>query len=132
MVSTWLKQYMFAGDKDGEAKATAVADWFADYESFYTHGRRVSPDEAIAKGLKVTWLESDKKLQDAVLSVHHAAAHTFAGTLATKIVENHHGRAWIKMSGELFVPTAVQPPAMPSGTPAPSRAERRRLAQGRR
>jgi hypothetical protein len=132
MVSTWLKQYMFANDKDGEEKATAVADWFADYKSFYTHGRRVSPDEAIAKGLKVIWLESDQKLQDAVLSVHHAVAHTFAGTPATKIVENHNGRAWIKMSGQVLVPAAGQPLAPPSGTPEINRAERRRLAQGRR
>lgn len=117
MVSTWLKQYMFANDKEGEAKATAIADWFADYESFFTHGRRVSPDEAIAKGLKVTWLESDGKLQDAVLSVHHTVAHTFAGTPAAKIVENHNGRAWIKMSGAVVVPAPGrgQPPALPPG-----------------
>ena len=132
MVSTWLTQYMFANDKDGEAKATAVADWFADYESFYTHGRRVSPDEAIEKGLKVIWLESDQKLQDAVLSVHHAMAHTFASTAATKIVENHHGRAWIRLSGPVLMQGTSQPPAPPSGTSAPNRGERRRLAQGRK
>jgi len=137
MVSTWLKQYMFAGDTDGETKASAVADWFADYESFYTHGRRVSPDEAIAKGLRITWLENDQKLQDTVLSVHHAAAHTFAGTPAVKIIENHHGRAWIKMSGQIVVPTQVQPPQVqppitPAGAPQLNRAERRRLEKGRR
>ncbi len=53
MVSTWLKQYMFKDDQDAETKAKSVADWFADYESFHTHGRRVSPDDAITKGLKV-------------------------------------------------------------------------------
>ncbi len=133
MVSTWLKQYMFAGDKDGEAKATAIADWFADYESFQSHGRRVSPDQAIEKGLKVTWLESDQRLQDAVLSVHHATAHTFAGTPAAKIIENHHGRAWIKMSGQILVqaPVPGPGPATPGGAPPINRAERRRLTQGR-
>lgn len=131
MVSTWLKQYMFADDKEQEAKATAIADWFADYESFYAHGRRVSPDDAIAKGLKVIWLESDHKLQDAVLSVHHATAHTFAHTSAVKIIENHHGRAWIKMSGQLLVPTSAKLPSIPSSEPPPAnRAERRRLQQG--
>lgn len=132
MVSTWLKQYMFVNDKEGEAKATAIADWFADYESFFTHGRRVSPDEAIAKGLKVTWLESDGKLQDAVLSVHHTVAHTFAGTPAAKIVENHNGRAWIKMSGQVMMPVSIQPPATPGAAPLQNRAERRRLTKGRR
>lgn len=132
MVSTWLKQYMFASDKDGETKASAIADWFADYESFYTHGRRVSPDEAIEKGLKVVWLESDQRLQDAVLSVHHATAHTIAATPTAKIVENHHGRAWIKMSGQVMMPAPIQHPATPGAAPLPSRAERRRLAKGRR
>ena len=132
MVSTWLKQYMFANDIDGEVKAAAVADWFGDYDSFHAHGRRVSPDEAIAKGLKVIWLESDPKLQDAVLSVHHAVSHTFTGTGATKIVENHHGRAWIKMNVPAFVKAPGQNPATPGGTPTPNRAERRRLEQGRK
>ena len=126
---------MFSGDKEGETKAKAIADWFADYESFQSHGRRVSPDEAIAKGLKVTWLENDHQLQDLILSVHHAASHTITGTTTTKIIENHHGRAWIKMAGVI-----VQAPLpAPGQTPTPSkvigspsnapmnRAERRRL-----
>lgn len=130
MVSTWLKQYMFANDKDAETKATAIADWFADYESFQSHGKRVSPDEAIHKGLKVTWLESDQKLQDAVLSAHHATMHTFSGTPAVKIVENHHGRAWVRMSGQVLV--QAPPPALPGGAPPLNRAERRRLERERR
>ncbi|MFH1087000.1 MAG: serine protease [Chloroflexota bacterium] len=131
MVSTWLQQYMFANDNDAVTKATAVADWFADYESFQTHGRRVSPDEAIAKGLKVVWLESDPKLQDAVLSVYHAVSHTFTRTAATKIIENHHGRAWIRTIGPVLVPGPGQPPVPPHGTVPSNRAERRRLVQGR-
>lgn len=130
MVSAWLKQYMFANDKDAETKASAIADWFADYESFQSHGRRVSPDEAITKGLKVMWLESDQQLQDAVLSVHHATMHTFSGTPAVKIVENHHGRAWVRMSGQVVV--QAPPPGVPAGVPPLSRAERRRLERGRR
>ena len=129
MVSTWLKQYMFADDRDAGTKAAAIADWFADYESFQSHGRRVSPDEAIEKGLKVTWLESNQNLQDAILSAHHAAMHTFSGTPAVKIVENHHGRAWVKMSGQVLVQSP--PPNVPNTPPQPNRAERRRIKQGR-
>jgi len=131
MVSTWLQRYMFANEENAEAKAGAIADWFADYESFHTHGRRVSPDEAISKGLKVAWLESDHTLQDAVLSIHHSTAHTFTGTRASKIIENHHGRAWIKMTGPLMVPAPAKPPAVAGGA-QPNRAERRRIEQGRK
>lgn len=144
MVSTWLKTYMFANDSDAEQKATAIADWFADYDSFHSHGRRVSPDEAVQKGLKIMPLEDDKKLQDAVLSIHHATAHTFSASPAAKIIENHHGRAWIRMSGQLLVPApppgvpAPFPglpgpfPAVPGGAPPINRAERRRLEKGQR
>ncbi|MBI4200623.1 MAG: serine protease [Chloroflexi bacterium] len=134
MVSTWLKQYMFANDAEAERKSADIAAWFADYESFQSHGRRVSPDQAIEKGLKVAWLEGDDKLQDAVLSVHHATMHTFSGTLVglhpAKIIENHHGRAWVKMTGQLVVQAA--PVAPPHVTPPVSRQERRRLERGRR
>ena len=47
-------------------------------------------------GLVVSPLESDEALQDLSLSVFHATMHTFAGTAAAKIVENHIGRAFIK------------------------------------
>jgi hypothetical protein len=130
IVSAWLKQYMFAGDQDADSKAKAIAEWFADYESFYSHGRRVSPDEAIAKGLKVKWLEDDQQLQDAVLSVHHATMHTFGSTPAAKIIENYHGRAWVLISGQVVV--KAPPPSIPTGTPPLSRPERRRLARGHR
>ncbi len=132
MVSTWLKQYMFKDDPNAETKANSIADWFADYESFHTHGRRVSPDDAIAKGLKVLWLEKEKNLQDAVLSVHHSLTHTFSGTPAVKIIENHNGRAWIKMSGQVVIPAQLQNPITPPVNVPVNRAERRRLAQGRK
>ena len=131
MVSTWLKQYMFAGDKDADKKANEIADWFADYESFFAHGRRVSPDEAIEKGLKVRWLEDDEKLQDSVLSVHHATTHTFTGTPATKIIENHKGRAWVKISGQIISQNPIKPP-IPDDSHQMNRAARRRLEKGRK
>lgn len=132
MVSAWLKQYMFAGEADADAKADSIAKWFADYDSFFSHGRRVSPDEAIEKGLKVTWLEKDDQLQDAVLSVHHATMHTFGGPFgAFKIVENHHGRAWVRGSFPVVVQGKPPQAAAPAPLPAPqNRAERRRLERG--
>jgi hypothetical protein len=129
MVSDWLKSYMFANDGEAENKATAIANWFADYESFQSHGRRVGPEQAVEIGVKVTHLEDDDRLQDAVLSVHHATMHTFVGTPAAKIIENHHGRAWIRMVGSVVV-QPVQP-SIP-GQPVPgNRAERRRQELGR-
>ncbi len=141
MVSSWLKRYMFDGDVESEKKAGQIAEWFADYESFQSHGRRAGPDQAAEIGVKVSRLESDEALQDAVLSVHHTAMHTFSGTRAAKIIENHHGRAWVRISGEFVVQIAGPAEGPPAGGPAVplgpggrplTRQERRRLQRGGR
>lgn len=129
MVAGWLVDYMFSGESDAVVKSHKIAQWFADYESFRSHGRRVGRDQISTLGLKVSNLEADKGLQEAVLSVHHATMHTFAGTPAQKIIENHHGRAWIRMGPPLSVPLAIAPP-QPKPEKAQqnpeSRSERRR------
>jgi hypothetical protein len=138
MVSTWLKSYMLAGDAQVEEKARSIADWFANYENFRSHGRRVGRDEAAAIGVRVTQLENDQGLQDFVLSIHHATMHTFSGTPASKIIENHHGRAWVRLTGQVATQLVLQHPPgpapipSPTGGPALSRAERRRLERGAR
>ena len=129
MVSSWLEKYMFAGEADAAIKAGKIASWFADYESFQSHGRRVGPEQALEQKVKVVRLESDQRLQDAVLAVHHATMHTFSGTLAAKIIENHHGRAWVTMSGEIKV--AVPQPPAPPVQDGLNRAARRREKFGR-
>lgn len=129
MVAGWLSDFMFFGETGAAEKAQNIAKWFADYESFRSHGRRVGRDQISELGIKVTNLESDKDLQEAVLSVHHATMHTFAGTPAQKIIENHHGRAWIRMGPSQAVPLAIAPPQLNPDVAKQipeSRAERRR------
>ena len=131
MVAGWLERYMLSGQENSTSKSRSIANWFADYESFRSHGRRVGRDQARSVGVTVTDLEDDGKLQDALLSVHHATMHTFSGTPATKIIENHHGRAWVRMHG---VELAAAP-APPSNAQVPgpaNRATRRQEAKGRR
>ncbi len=99
MVAGWLERYMLSREANAKEKSKKIADWFADYESFNSHGRRVGRDQVRSIGVKVVNLEDDPQLQDAALSVHHAAIHTFAGTSAQKIIENHHGRAWVRRGG---------------------------------
>jgi len=132
MVSSWLKRYMLAGDAEKDQKADQIAAWFADYDAFQSHGRKVGPDQAIEKGVKVVRLETDGQLQDLVLSVHHATMHTFSQTPSAKIIENHYGRRWVKISGSVVVrPQAPLPQQGPGGQPL-SRQERRRRQRGGR
>jgi len=132
LVSQWLKEYMFAADPKAEEKSSAGAAWFADYQQFKSHGRPVRIEQLRHVGIKVSALEDDQGLQDAVLSVHHATVHTFLGTPASKIVENNMERAYIKMSGRVqaVMEERVVEPA--NNPPVLDRGARRRQQLGRR
>ena len=52
-------------------------------------------------------LEDDPKLQDAILTVHHACMHTLAFTPAIKIIENQKGIAYIMNQQAILVQNAV-------------------------
>jgi hypothetical protein len=136
MVARWLKEYMLKGQPDAEDVANAAAKWFADYRKFGSHGRSVTLDDLLALRLRATRLESDQELQDLVLSVHHATSHTFSLTSAAKIIENHRGRAFIRMRLGVDVPPAPATPKPPTpgptnSPPATDRAARRRASRGR-
>ena len=131
LVRTWLETYMFHGADDGDTLAESVATWLSDHATFKSHGRHLQRSVLREHGLVVTSLESDEVLQDLSLSAFHATTHTFAGTSAVKIVENHTGRAFIKQHRVSIPPQAVQigigreAPNQPSGA-QPPRARKRR------
>ena len=127
MVAGWLERYMLAGQTEAKEKSQEIANWFANFEMFGSHGRRVGREQAREIGVRVVELEGNHALQDAVLSAHHATMHTFAGTPAQKIIENHHGRAWVRLGGAMPIPAEVVPTAPPNQPGAKlDRAERRR------
>jgi L-lactate utilization protein LutB len=87
---------MFLGWTDAAERAKSVAAELANHETFKSHGRFIDRARAEVLGLTIEHLESDKAVEEAVVSVYHAASHTFAGTPALKIVENYNGKAFIK------------------------------------
>ena len=88
----WLKTGMFYNQTDAEMCAKDVVKALNNHRDTKAHGRHITPDQAAKIGLKIKMLEEDQKLQDLVLTVHHACMHTFsqAGNLL-KMVENHEG-----------------------------------------
>jgi len=138
MVRQWLEQYMLRDDPERARKAEDAARWFANYAYFGSHGRRVSLDDVRRLGLRGVALEDDQDLQDAVLSVHHCYSVTHANTPAVKIIENHLGRAYVKMEREVVVAVPAPSPPGPGGTgqplqptgALPTRAARRRVQRG--
>lgn len=96
LVQQWLKTYMFKFSDDSESQAESVSTWLASHQNFMSHSRHLTRSELISKGLKIVQLEEDQLLQDKILSVFHATNHTFTGTSAVKVIENHQGKAFIK------------------------------------
>jgi len=126
LVSSWLRAYMFAGEADAEERAAKVAKTLANHQLFKTHGRHLGREKMKEMGLRIQDLEADQKLQDAVLSVFHAASHTLQMTPAVKIVENHEGKAFIRirqLSRRLtFEPVPKRPvPSPPQPSPDPAK-----------
>ena len=88
MVAEWLRKYMGLS----ESNATNIADHLADASRHKAHDRRLNFEQLQTLGLNVKPLESEQKLQEAVLSVFHATTITFEGTSCVKLVENHLGK----------------------------------------
>ncbi len=97
LVTEWLKKYMFAGKSDAETLARDIAEKLSDYSYFKIHSRHIDKEKAKEWGLIIEDLESDQTFQDLILSVFHATTHTFSNTQAVKIIENHKGKAFIKL-----------------------------------
>jgi hypothetical protein len=95
MVSEWLKQNMCADDPNSISR---IMGTFADHKRQKSHARHIPRRECADAGVRVTDLEGDQELQDAVLTTHHAFMHTFSHTTAVKIIENHDGVAYVENS----------------------------------
>ncbi len=130
----WLREYMFRGHSDAADRAKRVADYFANYGIHQSHALGIDRDQARSVGVEVMNLEVNQQLQDAVLSVHHAALLTFAAG-PFKIIENQQGRAFVQtaqvaqimLQGPMppglippgLLPPGMQPPQAPPQPPQP-------------
>lgn len=109
LVAEWLENFMFRGEPDAKQAATKIAEYLSDHKEFKSHGKHLSRDKVKGIGIKVEDLEKDQDVQDLVLSVFHATTHTFAGTQAIKIIENHQGKAFVKIQQSVQVALPNRP-----------------------
>ena len=107
LVYKWLKNYMFINNRKKDTLAKGIASYLSNHKNFQTHSRHIDRDQAKKIGLIIDDLESDQDFQDKVLSVFHAMTHTFSGTGAVKIIENHLGKAFVKTQQTVVI---QQPP----------------------
>jgi len=120
LVAEQLAAHMLKGN---QAKAAEVASWFANFSQFNSHSHPVKLDDVIEQGLVVSRLEDDQRLQDLVLSVHHAVRHTFNDTGTIKLIENHNGRAYLTIRSPVMI--APEQPEQQAAPPKPNRQQRR-------
>jgi membrane-bound ClpP family serine protease len=123
MVKEWLARGMLRDCDDPVSKAADVATELSDHALTKSHARHLSAEKCKSIGLKVSMLEDDQRLQDAVLTVHHACIHTLSSTPAFKLIENQKGVAFIQIVQTMFVQGPASLEAVPSiGITAPNPA----------
>ena len=103
LVNAWLKRNMLSTTADRDVVAEAILRELGDHSVSLAHNRHLSAAKCKEIGLKVFDLESDQKLQDKVLSVHHIYFHTLSSTPAFKIIENQNGMAFILQAQQILM-----------------------------
>lgn len=104
LANQWGREHMHSDKDEEEAKLRGelMAEYLSDRHYFKSHSRRINREKAEENGFEVSSLEDDQELQDAVLSVYHAAMHTHGARPVEKIIENHNQRAVIiRSEGEV-------------------------------
>jgi hypothetical protein len=78
------------------------------------HGRYINREVLRAHGLAIVNLEDDQAQQDFILSIFHAATHTFTQSGTAKIIENHRGSAFIEQIQKVQQVVLERPLGSPS------------------
>lgn len=98
LIRKWLLEGdMFSNITNKEAKVDKILGFLNNNEYTKIHSRHIDNEKAKEIGLKITNLEKDDKLQDAVLSIHHCYMHTFSNSSAVKIIESNTGAATVRI-----------------------------------
>jgi len=97
VVRGWLCDNMLREEPDCERKAANVVASLLEIGKMQGHDVHIMSPKAREIGLSIVQLEDDQKLQDLVLTVHHAYMHTFSMAPTVKIIENPLGAATVDM-----------------------------------
>lgn len=109
LVSTWLKKYMFAGERNTSLskKIKKAVSFFSDYDTHKIHSRPLAPNKLGDFGLKIE--VASGVLCDLLWEVHILLNGFFNISLFVKLYESAHGVSWGKQYQMIMGPQA-QPP----------------------
>jgi hypothetical protein len=110
LVTNWLKDYMFKGEKEAKKKIKKIADYLTEEKNTLSHARRVNAEQLIKLGVKIENLEEkDDNIQDAIRQLHLSIIATLDETGAVKIFENSEGASLIRMVNIQVQQIPIQP-----------------------
>lgn len=96
LVTEWLADYMFSDEENNAEKRRKISRIVNKLNANNkSHSRHFTFSFCENLGLRVTALEDDQDLQEAVLSVHHSFIITMDATAASKLIENQFGTRYI-------------------------------------
>lgn len=96
LAANWLENGMFAKDADRKTKSkNLVKTHLNNHGDSKIHDRHFNAEKCKSFGLKIKEIESDDKLQDAILSLHHATLISLDIANAVKIIESQVNGPWI-------------------------------------
>ncbi len=109
LVSSWLKKYMFAGERGAALtrKVKKIAAFFSDYNTHRIHSRPLPADKLTEFGLKVE--SADGNLHDLLWETHILLNGFFNASSFVKLYESTHGVSWGKQVQVMMAPQP-QPP----------------------
>lgn len=107
MAKRFLRKNMFGNENRPGTKINKIISHLTEKKTTINHGRHIGLEEAKSIfGNYVTELENDQKLQDLVLTIHHASVITLQATGCYKMIENHTGRAFMQVAQTQMVQPA--------------------------
>lgn len=106
LVSTWLKKYMFNGEKNAGRKISKAVKYFSDYDKHLIHSRPLSFEKLSEFGLKIEL--ADETLQDLLWEAYILLNGFFNVSLCVKLYESIHGKDGVSW-GKQFQPVFVGP-----------------------
>ena len=115
LVSSWLKKYMFAGERNNGRKIKKAASYFSDYNTHKVHSRPLSPDKLSGFGLKIEVAENP--LRDLMWEAYILLNGFFNVSPFVKLYESTSGVSWGKQIQIIMGPKPAQPQPQPPTKP---------------
>lgn len=89
--------YAMFNEESERDKIIKIKEVLGSHENTKSHGRHLSAKECSNLGLKITYMEDDDKLQDLILSVHHACMNFFnINEESVKLVANNKNKFFMQ------------------------------------